>query len=369
VEEADAAYAAFGNGPERPYTVLLRYPDGGDERVASRLGFRTAAPAAAPQLRLALIGAGNFARGVHMPILRSLRERYRIEAVVTRHGHTAAAVARQVGARWGGTDYRDALADPDIDAVVIATRHDLHARLVLEAMRAGKATFVEKPLALTLDELQELEKAHDQLGGTAAGCPVVMVGFNRRYSPFAVRLRELVQRRTAPVHCSYRVNAGRLPPDHWVNTAAGGGRLIGEACHMLDLFRYVVGAPAREVWATAVAGEGGSLRATDNFTLTVRYADGSVCTLLYTAQGSSRVPKEYLELSVDGHTVVLDDYRRLRTYGWGRDVKTRGQDKGHRSEWDAFASLYRERRDAQTHWDEAVEVSRLAIEADRLLRT
>jgi predicted dehydrogenase len=368
VDEAEAAYAAFNDGSERPYTVLLRYPDAAGERPAARVTFRPAAPRAGSPLRVALIGAGSFARGMHIPILKSLRERYSIAAVVTRHGHTASAVARQVGARWGGTDYRQALEDPDIDAVVISTRHDLHAALVLESMKAGKATFVEKPLALTVEELQDLEKAHDQLGGTAAGCPLVMVGFNRRYSPFALQLRELVQRRTAPLHGYYRMNAGRLPADHWVNSPAGGGRLIGEACHILDLFRFLVGAPAEEVWVSEIGGKGHGMRPSDNFTLTVRYQDGSLCTLLYTSQGSGRLAKEYLELSVDGHSAVLDDYRRLRTYGWGRDVKSRGQDKGHRGEWDAFAQLYEGRRDAQALWDEAVEVSRLAIEADRLLR-
>jgi predicted dehydrogenase len=164
------------------------------------------------------------------------------------------------------------------------------------------------------------------------------------------------------------MNAGYLSPDHWVHGREGGGRLIGEASHLLDLFRFLAGAPAMEVAVTGIASTRRDVGPRDNFTLTVRYGDGSVCTLLYTAQGSRKIGKEYLEVFVDGHTVVLDDYRRLLTYGWRRDLTGRTQDKGHRAEWQAFEELCRGTRDRDAVWEEALEVSRLAVEADRLAR-
>jgi predicted dehydrogenase len=178
------------------------------------------------------------------------------------------------------TDYHDVLADPAVDAVLIATRHHLHAEMVAAALRAGKHVFVEKPLALTEAELVELEKLIEELWTSPTGCPVVFVGFNRRYSPYALRLRALVAERLTPLHLSYRMNAGYLPPEHWTQSTEGGGRVLGEACHIFDLFRFLVGSPPLNIQATGVHTTRRDISPTDNFTATIRYVDGSVCTLL-----------------------------------------------------------------------------------------
>ena len=367
VDQAEVGYTTLMASGPRPYTVLLEYPAAQEQRATHQVPVRTRAKRSSSQLRLAIVGAGSFARGVHIPILKALKDCFSIEAIVTRHGPNAVAVAKQVDARWAGTDYHEVLADPNIDAVVIATRHHLHASLTGECLRAGKHVFVEKPLALSAFELEELEKARREVTGAPGGSPVVMVGFNRRYSPFARRLRGLVEHRSAPFQCYYRMNVGYLPPDHWVHGPEGGGRLIGEGCHIFDLFRFLAGVPASGVQVMAVRSPRNDVKSTDNFTATVRYCDGSVCTLLYTAQGSRDFPKEYLELAVDERHFVLDDYRHLRCYGVRGDLRLRHQDKGHHDEWQAFADYIEGRLDPEALWTEIVEVSQITLEADRLL--
>jgi predicted dehydrogenase len=267
-----------------------------------------------------------------------------------------------------GTDYKEVLADPDIDAVLIATRHHVHAKMVEQALRAGKHVFVEKPLAITEEELKKLIATVHDLNGSNTGCPAVFVGFNRRYSPYAVRLRDLIAQRSAPLLLNYRMNAGYLPPDHWTHGPEGGGRALGEACHILDLFRFLTGAAAVEIKATALCSSLPTVAPTDNFSATLRYADGSVCTLLYSAQGSKKLPKEALEAHVDGYSFVLDDYKCLTGFGAPAQMRTRIQEKGHYEELIAFHNAMSGTLDRPKIWDEAVEVTRTALEIDRQVR-
>lgn len=368
VTEAAEAYRALREEHPRPYTVLLEYPPDTGVCLTRQVAVTAQRPVKIGVIRLAILGAGSFARDVHLPNLQRLADRFRIEVVVTRHGPAALATARRVGARAAATDYREVLADPAVDAVLIATRHHLHAEMVGEALRAGKHVFVEKPLALTEEELDALESMVGELYTSPSSCPVVFVGFNRRYSPHAVRLHELVAQRSAPLQLSYRMNAGNIPPEHWIHGVEGGGRVLGEACHVLDLFRFLVGAPAVEAWAAEVRGAQGNAPPTDNFTAMLRYAEGSVCTLLYTAQGGQGLAKEAMEVHCDGRSFLLDDYRRLRSFGTTMDFSTRQQEKGHREELTAFHQAIAGLLDRRALWDEAVEVTRTALEMDRQVR-
>jgi predicted dehydrogenase len=164
------------------------------------------------------------------------------------------------------------------------------------------------------------------------------------------------------------MNAGYLPPEHWVHGPEGGGRILGEACHIFDLFRFLTGAPAVEVWATGIRTAQRDVFATDNFTATVRYAEGSVCTLLYTAQGAKDLPKEALEMHVDGKSFIVDDYRSLRAFGTKLKMKTRRQEKGHFEELNAFYDTIRGSLDRYALWEEGLEVSRFALKVDRKVR-
>jgi len=240
--------------------------------------------------------------------------------------------------------------------------------MVDEALRAGKHVFVEKPLAITQEQLENLIDMVKELNSSTSGCPAVFVGFNRRYSPYAVQLREAIAQRSAPINLSYRMNVGYLPPEHWVHGAEGGGRVLGEACHIFDLFRFLTGAPAVEVWAIGIRSARRDVAPTDNFSATVRYADGSVCTLLYTAQGGKELAKEALEMHVDGQSFLLDDYKNLKAFGAKEHLRTKSQEKGQYEELVAFHKALSGTFDRDALWQEAVETTQIALEVDRKVR-
>jgi predicted dehydrogenase len=368
VHRAPEAFKLLQEAKPRPYTVLLEYPSEIEQPAVRRVAVTKAMSAPSGTIRLAILGAGVFARNVHLPNLRKLADQFHIEAIVARHGPNAVALARQFGARIAATDYREVLSDPAIDAVLIATRHHLHAEMVHAALQAGKHVFVEKPLALSEDELKMMVQLVQELNASPAGCPAVYVGFNRRYSPYAIRLHNYIAARSTPLHVTYRMNAGYLPPEHWTHGTEGGGRILGEACHIFDLFRFLVGAPTVAVWATGIRAKQLDVSPTDNFTATLQYADGSVCTLLYTAQGGQGLPKEAMELHVDAQSFLLDDYRHLQGFGVKENFTTKKQDKGHYDELVAFHQTIAGKRDQKALWEEAIEVTRTAFEVDGLVR-
>ncbi|MBI2115532.1 MAG: bi-domain-containing oxidoreductase [candidate division NC10 bacterium] len=367
--EAAAAYQAL-RAEGGPLTVLLQNPLPAEDRPLSRrivLPSRTAAPTG--RVRVAIIGAGGFAQSTHLPNLKQLADRYEIRAIVSRTGTTATAAARQYGAAVAATDYREVLDDKEIDAVLICTRHDLHARQAADALRAGKHVFLEKPMAIERDELAELYKTIRDL--RAAGiCPAFLVGFNRRFSPCALRAKDIIAGRLHPLLIRYRMNAGPLPPDHWVNGPEGGGRAVGEACHILDLFRSLTGSPAEGVTATPIRPQSAACRADENFVATLRYRDGSVCTLMYTALGARDFPKEAMEIYADGKVLALDDYRSLEIHGGkGAGLRTSLQDKGHRAELEAFHRLVTGQAEAPMTPEEMVEVTELSLAIRDQVRT
>jgi predicted dehydrogenase len=324
VEDAQAAYAALsGDADERPFGILLEYP--GVELPAEP------APRIAPprrdrpeRVRVGLIGAGSFARGTLLPALRAGGAE--LAAVTTGGGLSAADVGARFGFERAAGSAEEILADESIDAVVVATRHAEHAALVAAALRCGKAVFCEKPLALHRHELGELEAAvHDG--------SVLMVGFNRRFAPLTERL--LGELGAAGGRAlSARVNAGPLPADHWLHDVEeGGGRLLGEGCHFVDLLCHLAGAPPVSVHAVATPVHERPLETSDDVGATLRFADGSVATLLYSGSGDPRLPKERVEAFGGGLAAVLDDFRRLELYRGGRRTVVKGaQDKGHRAQ-------------------------------------
>jgi predicted dehydrogenase len=252
------------------------------------------------------------------------------------------------------------LADPETQAVVIATRHDEHARLAAEALRAGKSVFVEKPLALGDEELDEV------LGAAATGGGLLMVGFNRRFAPATIFLRERLARTAGARVVQVRVNAGAVPPESWVHDpAVGGGRLIGEGCHFVDLALYLAGSPAVEVTASAVGGPDPAAPLRDNVLVTLHCADGSCASVLYTAKGDTRAGKVRVVVFAGGATGVIDDFRRAEFWpGSRRLVRWRGtQDKGHAAELAAFVRAVREGGAAPIPLEELENSSRATLRA------
>lgn len=335
IAAAAEAYAELGRGGDAPLTALLDYaPETAPEAPPIRTVLRRPATAAAGTLRIGLVGCGSFARSMIVPALRA-QSGVKIAAVAAATGVSASNVARLVDADYATTEYEKILADPTIDAVVISTRHDLHHPMALAAARAGKPFHVEKPLAITTAQSREIVDAV-----AAAGVPAV-VGFNRRSAPFVQALRGWMEGRTGPAQILIRVNAGALPPGHWaVDPREGGGRLVGEGCHFIDLAAFVAGAPGRVVGATVVPAARGE-DPEGSTTLLIAYPDGSRATVVYGSAGHRALPKERIEVSWAGRSVVIDDFVRLEAHGVGSARKLRAADKGVGAHFANFVAVLR----------------------------
>ncbi|HEY3375062.1 MAG TPA: bi-domain-containing oxidoreductase [Candidatus Aquicultor sp.] len=334
VDKAGEAYAALKSDTDRPLMVLLSYPRPVDERLTRTVVNPHAQPSGKTQVKLALVGAGGFAKGMHLPNMKELSDLVQLHAVMSRTGQNAIATATQFGAKYATTDYSEVLRDPEVDAILIATRHNLHTPMVFQALKAGKHVLVEKPLALNEGELKEIEAFYSAASGPS---PILLTGFNRRFSKYGQRIYELTKNRSNPMILNYRMNAGYIPLNHWVHTEEGGGRNIGEACHIYDLFTFLVGSKVVAVDAKAVSPATGYYGKNDNFVATISFEDGSVATLTYTALGSKDHPKEQLEVFVDGKVITLDDYKKLTVTGANvTGVETKLSDKGQREELEAF---------------------------------
>lgn len=333
VEKAPRAYQKLRAATPKPLIVLLKYDQ---ESISDKKVVISRLKPARDKINLALIGGSGFAKAIHLPNLRRLSNLYRIQAVVSKTGSNAKSIAKRYGASYATTDYREVLKDRDVEMVLISTRHNSHARIAIEAARAGKAIFVEKPMALNRKELNALVKVLEE-----TKVPF-LVGFNRRFSPFARKIKEAVEGRLNPMIINYRVNAGYLPPEHWVHTEEGGGRNIGEAVHFYDLFNFFTESEVGSISAFSIDPRTEQYFRNDNFVATIKYQDGSVCNLVYTALGSKDYPKEEMNIYFDGKIINLTDYRELNLYGGGANgLKTGVPDKGHREE---LIELARSRR-------------------------
>ena len=359
IEDATAAYNAI-NGSIKPLVVVLTYPGEPVKDVLSRsLKLKTKRSSGTGKIRIAVVGAAGFARSAHLPNLQSLADRFELRAVVTRSGQSARAVADQFGASYCSTDYQEVLADPDVDAVLIATHHNLHGAMVLASLQSGKHVLVEKPLTLTLEELEAIDSFIK--GPAAESLPQLLTGYNRRFSPYAQRMAELLKNRSGPFMLNYRMNAGYIPMDHWVHGPEGGGRNLGEACHIYDLFTFLADSEIKEVSAHAISPQSNYYARSDNFVATASFGDGSVACLTYTSLGHKDYPKETADLYFDGKLAVMTDYIRLDLYGTKTPLMTtRVQAKGLKEELIAFS-------DAITHgtwaipWWQQLQTTRLAL--------
>ena len=359
-DDAAEAYDLISGGGEPSLGVVLSYADrgGAHPSAAQRTVELKAAAASAPAAHsAAVIGAGNFATRVLIPAMKDAGVRLR---TIASGGGTSGAVAgKKFGFERATTDVEAALADPAVDTVYLLTRHDTHARLAIRALQAGKHVFVEKPLALTEEELDAVADA------ARASGRMVMVGFNRRFAPLAARVGGYLRGRSGPLSVIATVNAGAIPRDHWTqDPAVGGGRIVGEALHWMDLARSLVGAPIVGVHATAARDAAG--RAIDDVAhLALSFADGSTAVVHYLASGARSYPKERIECFWDGKTVEIDNWRRLRRFGIPGSWLERGgkMDKGHAAEIAAWDAAVRSGGPAPIPLDEILEVSRWAIRA------
>jgi len=364
VDEATQAYASLNTSTSKPLMVLLTYPN--DDVEPTRTLRITKAVATTPGvIRVAVIGAGAFACSQHLPNLQSQKNRFAIQTVVSQSGHNASKAAKQFGAAKASTDYEEVLADSEVDAVIIATRHHLHADMALRALKVGKHVLVEKPLALNATELGALDEfitATDE-----SSVPVLLTGYNRRFSDYAARMAQFLKNRSGPFVLNYRMNAGYIPPDHWVQGQEGGGRNLGEACHIYDLFTFLADAEIDEVSPLAIKPESKHYARNENFVATLRFADGSIASLTYVAMGSTDYAKETADLYVDGKTMVMQDYEKLDVYGGGaKPLRTSTPEKGFAAELLAFADGINNGQWPIPWWQQR-QVSNVALEVERKL--
>jgi polar amino acid transport system substrate-binding protein len=385
-EKALDAYEMILKGSEPHLAVIFEY--GGEKQTPKRTALPASAPAPADGVSLGVIGAGNFARGVLLPRFKE-NASVSLRAVATARGMTATAVAKQFGIPTCAGSAAEILADPSVNAVLIATRHNLHGPVVAAALKAGKHVFVEKPLCLNVQQIKEIVNCYEtsdwsnslnslsskntpnetnptnatnetsQSNSTnqtsspqpiqpsepmkpigpikQASPPLLLVGFNRRFSPFLKKAAEVLKGKPGPLFAVYTVNAGMIPKESWVqDPAEGGGRIVGEVCHFVDALRFLAGSPVKSVQAMCVQSDDKRQVNRDSVSIVLKYANGSVGTILYHAVGSADYPKERFEFAKGGATVVIDDFRRMEVFGSKKETLKGGQDKGFKAEIKAF---------------------------------
>ncbi|MGC9472205.1 MAG: bi-domain-containing oxidoreductase [Bacteroidales bacterium] len=357
-EKVTEAFDSLKTDLKKPLLIILDYGEITDTPTSREEEKRMTplSPTAGKprRIRVGLIGAGSFATHMHLPHLQQLKKEFEIRAICDTNGPRARAVGEQFKARYITTRYQDLLTDNETDLIMICTRHDSHARLVLEALKAGKNVFVEKPLATTREDLEAIETFYRSAGRKKV--PLLTTGFNRRFSPFIREIKKHTDQRINPLHIHYRMNAGYLPPEHWIHEQ--GGRIIGEACHIIDLAGFLTNSPVTSVFRESVQPATGFYLPSDNKSITLKYADGSVAVIHYIALGNPSFPKEYLEIHFDGNTLVMDDYKRVQ--GYGIQVPPLNSHKGDKGHMEELKQLYASLTGASEEWP---------VELDNMLMT
>ncbi|HOT29048.1 MAG TPA: bi-domain-containing oxidoreductase [Candidatus Ozemobacteraceae bacterium] len=361
MDEAKKAYEAVAAG-ENVLGLVLDYGQQINLERRSVILQPAAGIAAAPGKGITgFIGAGNFASGVLVPAFAAAGAG--LKTIASSGGVSGTHLGRKSGFRISTTDYRTIIDDPEIDTIAITTQHGTHAKFVCEALSAGKHVFVEKPLCLTWNELAEIEKAYQD--ACAAKPRILMVGFNRRFSPLVQTVKRLLDSQQEQKSIVMTVNAGAIPGDHWTqDEEAGGGRILGEACHFIDLIRFLVGAPILDVH-TAVMRRKDTATPPDTVTVTITFSDGSLGVVNYFANGHKDYPKERLEAFSGGRILVLDNFRSLSGHGWPgfKGESLWAQDKGHAAGAKAFLEAVRTGGAAPIPFAEIVEVTKATLKA------
>lgn len=361
IDEAVRAYEVVG-GEQPSLGIILEYPAAPERDVRVRTIPMSYAIGASDKPAVSFIGSGNYATAVLIPAFKQTGAQLR--SVASSAGLTGVHAARKFGFEDATTDTERLLADPKTNAVVISTRHDSHAPLVLRALAAGKHVFVEKPLCLQFDELAAIESA----ARVSGRC--LMVGFNRRFAPQVLRMKKLLAGLTEPKAFVMTVNAGAIPASHWTqDPAVGGGRIVGEACHFIDLLRSLARCSITGLQAYAVGVSPGGTPA-DSATITLRFEDGSIGTIHYLANGHKSFPKERIEVFTAGRILQLDNFRKLTGFGWPGFSRMNlwRQDKGQAACAAAFIQAIEKGGEPPIPLNELLEVCRISIDAAKLLR-
>ena len=365
VTAAAEVYRELVEASPRPMGVLLQYPDAGEDAAQSVIRLRGHRKIQSGLANYVLVGVGAYGTSMLVPLMEQHRDCFFLRGVVSQDPVRGGNYARANNLEILASELAPVLDDPSIDLLVIASRHHLHADQVCRALLAGKHVFVEKPLAITWDDLDRVVRTYNGLEQR----PLLMVGFNRRFSPAIRQLRSELDGRKAPLVMNYRLNGGYIPPDSWLQSSAGGGRNLGEACHMYDVFRSLTGAPIASIQAAGINPGNTAYLRNDNFCATLIYEDGSIGNLVYTALGpKSGMPKERLEVFCDGKAWIVDDYKALLRAGvdtplWQSDKV----DKGQETQMGLFAHALAQGGAPPIPFDQLIETTAVALHVEDLL--
>lgn len=308
---------------------------------------------------IGIIGAGNFAGAMIVPLLKELNTN--IKYIASAKGLSGTTLAKKYKIPFSTSRYQDILEDVDVDAVVITTRHGAHASQVIESLNAGKNVFVEKPLALTLEEIETIKSAVEKSG------KIVTVGFNRRFSPFSIAAKELLDNNT-PIQIIATMNAGFIPDNSWVHDMeSGGGRIIGEACHYIDLISFLTGSHVEKVIMNAMGNSAAAN--TDNASILLKYKNGSSGVINYFSNGSKSYPKEKIEIYSQQKNILIDNFRSAEFFGYSKSKMKKTQDKGHKEQFTQWNELLKNGGKSLIPFDEIYNTSRAAILAVESLKT
>lgn len=327
IESVELAYVELSSS-EKPLLCLLSY----SEKTAPELKVLEITPfkKKGGQLEVAVIGAGSFASGVHLPQIKK-HPRLHLKTIVSTHSYKSRNTAREFEAIEVINDIEKALNDPDIDIILISTRHDSHTDFAMRALKAKKHVYLEKPLCVNKTELEEWGKYLTSKDFSTQ----LMVGFNRRFSPHTIELKKHTDKRIHPLFLTYRINAGFIPKENWVHEF--GGRIVGECCHFIDLMRFIVGSHIKSVSFDHLTPKENYLQSSDNVSMIIKFADGSLGNLNYHSNGAKDLPKELLEVHFDHKSIVIEDFKSLKGYGLKiKEITTETQDKGLSDVWDKF---------------------------------
>ena len=335
-EKAAEAYEMITKNPnhERYIGVLLKY-DENDTKWQSRIENPKAKRAASGEkIRLGLIGAGNFVRSTMLPIMKETGL-FECRGLATTGGVGGAQANDGTPFGYTTNNYQELLSDPEIDLIAVSTQHNSHAKFVIEALKAGKNVYCEKPLCLTLDELTAIKEAYEQSEGE------LFVGLNRRHAPLIQQIKREMKTDQIPAVYDFIGNAGFIPKDHWVHDeSAGGGRILGEACHFVDLIQYLDGSHLEDLTVTAASNNAYPMN--DNVLITLRFASGAIGNIVYSSMGSKKYPKEQLRVLSNGSVYEMDNFIRLKKYGSTKSVKEKlKQDKGIHAEYEYICKVLR----------------------------
>jgi predicted dehydrogenase/threonine dehydrogenase-like Zn-dependent dehydrogenase len=327
IDQAAEAYNNLITNPEKNISSVFLYDVPVDDVFKHSLVSNTNAPKISQgKIGVGFIGVGSFIQKNHLPNILRYPEYFEVVAMANRTPEECKYVAEKYKPRYVTTDYHELLEDPEINLVVIGTRHNLHARQTLEAIQAGKHVLVEKPLALSWSDLDEVEKAYIKSSGDF----IASVGFNRRYSPFTQKLLGLLKPDRAIV-VNYRINAGHIPNSVWIqNMEEGGGRILGEVCHFVDYISYITQSSLKNIASFAIPVSDASAIAEDNLVISLQYVNGSIGVITYTAIGGKSMNKEYIEVFQDGNSIVIDDFVSMKMFSNDiQEIKMNEKSKGH----------------------------------------